>query len=338
MSITLTLAGLDAAALRSLSVVEVSRALDGFDALHAVLVLPDAGLDAFSGLKIGGAWSAKVDTETFKGDITRVSLRAEPGGAPTLVVEGLERLHRLRVQRMSKVGEQSPDQVAKALIALAGASADARSTQTAAEPTVLLDAPALGALKRIAAERNFTVWSDGKKVRFAPRNTPEGAAVAVQWASEVVSIDFAADLSGIPTAVKGTGVDYRKGPEVIEHEATGSDLKKLSGGKDAVALAKGGMGALPLLLAEGPSRATAAEVKERAVGELQSRAERFVQGTVRLAVLLPAAAPGRKLELKGAPWPFCGPFLISGVEHRGSPRDPGSTSIRFFSDSLPVGP
>ena len=139
------------------------------------------------------------------------------------------------------------------------------------------------------------------------------------------------DISQVVTSVKVLGRDYVKEQEV-DYKASSSDLKGITSGTSAVDARKKTIGDCDIQINHMISTGTSSEVKELAIGELQRRAETFLTGVV-VSTDQTDAQVGQKLEFENGPWPFEGPFLISGVIQM---YTPGllTTTLEFFSDGI----
>lgn len=319
-----------------LDFIEHSESLDSMNAVVARLNVPPAAWNdtVAKKLVVGAPFKCLVGSREFEGDITRVSFRRGNRAGLECTVFGLEKLHRLRHQRISKVLEQTRDKIAALIIKEAGASAKAQSVAATAEEVVFVGDNMLNTVKRLARERNFAVHFDGKAVNFKPRSVAAGSTLKLIWGYQVREGEFDFDLVDVVTGTKIIGRDYTKGPDVVEYEAKESDLEKISKGDSAIAVRKKNFGENLLILPEQVHSADMSEVKERAIGELQTRAESFVRGKLR-CLFQPKAVPGSLVEVEEAGWPFTGPWMISAVTNTRSVTDGLSTTIEFFSDSLP---
>lgn len=319
-----------------LSNVVLSESLDRLDALVAEVRFPmSAARDAVLKLcKPGVPWKLKLEGREAQGDIVAVGFR-QTQGAAFAILTGLEKLHRLRGKQVAEMNEKTKDKIAKTLIETAGATAQAQAVGAEAKPIVIFDEDALGLLKKMADERNYALRFDGKKLQFAARNTPAGAAVKIAWESGLSDLRLDMDLDSVVTEVEVHGRDYVKGSD-FKFKAAAAQLKKITGADTAVAIRNKAFGAHALVLDERLWCSTNGAVKERATAEIQGRAERFLRGSF-VTDGNPELMPGKKVELTGAPWPWMGPFLIREVNHSfgGAGGGDFESTVHFFSDSMP---
>ncbi len=319
-----------------LDLIEHSESMDALNALVARLNVPQSMWDAdlASKLKVGAPFEVTIGARVLTGDITRVSFRRGRDAGLHVTVFGLEALHRLRNQRISSVLEQAHDKVAETLIKNAGAKAKAQAVSATAEEVVFIGDNMLTAIKKIARERNFAVYYDGKSVNFVPRSKGSGSPLKLLWGFQVKEAEYDFDLVDVVTGTKVIGRDYVKGPDVVEYEAKESDLNKISKGDTAVAVRKKAFGEGLVIIPEQVHAADMSEIKERAIGELQHRAESFATGKLK-CTFQSKAAPGGLVEVEAAGWPFTGPWMINAVTNTRSITDGLYTTVEFFSDSLP---
>lgn len=319
-----------------LTSVTYSASMDELDALTVELTLdsPAQLKDAVKVVRAGAPYALTVGGLDHSGDLVRVSMIAGSGGSCRIIATGLETAHRLRHQRLAEVLELSKDKIAAQIIQKAGLTAKTQSVSATAAETVLLDDPMLLTLKKLADERNFSLRCSDKTLEFSPRSAAAaGAALTLSWGVDVFGFELAHDLSEVLTSVQVYGRDYRKGVDVVDYTAKDTDLRKISGGTDAVALRKK-VAANAVILNETIRCAAASEVKERAVAAIQGAAETFATGALRCA-LQPKLKVGQKLSVEGLPSPMTGPFLVHSFTHTLLPPNAQASQIEVFSDGLP---
>lgn len=314
--------------------IEYYESLDALDALTIRFDVPnqDDYVKVAKKLVAGAPFALTLDDRTIEGDITRVTYTGGTTRPFGFTVFGLEHLHRLRNLRFSEIKEQAPDAVAKTLIGeVSKLSAKTQSVDATAEELIYLDDQMLALLKRLADERNFALRCDGTELHFSPRNQAASGKVELDWETDVVDADINTDISEVVTSVKVLGRDYVKDQDV-DYKASSSDIKGITSGTSAIDARKKKIGATDLQINHTLSTGTSSEVKELAIGELQRRAETFLSGVV-VSRDQTDAQVGQKLTFKNGPWPFEGPFLISGIiqTYVGGEL---KTTIEFFSDGI----
>ena len=320
------------------SSLEYREAMDELDSIVVQLHLPMAG-DAsklVKKLKPGIPYALTLGKRTAVGDIVRVSIRRGSGVPYQVTLWGLEKLHRLRNQRLSEVKEQTRGDLLKALLTKAALSANLQAVKASAAEQVLLDADLLRVVKQICVERNFTLYFDGKKLTFGPRSKARAGAVEeLVWGYDVVDASVDVDLTEVVSKVTAYGRDYRKTGEDMKFTADKAKLAKISGGKTGVELRTAAFGAVELVVPAPLSMGTPSAVEESAVGLLQRRAEGFLRGTLECD-WLPDLMPAMKVKVKGAEWPLCGPFLVHAAAHSVSGSEGYTSTLEVFSDSYPA--
>lgn len=315
---------------------ELRRAIDELDSLELDLALGE-GVDTpavIAACRAGATWELKVGTTTVKGDVVKSTLRTGTGFGVSLHVLGLEVLHRLRTVPVCASFEKTAKDVVADLGKLGQVTIEASAVGAPAAPTVVMGESALDAVLRFASERNFAVWMDGTKVVFALRGkATQAKTVTLRMGAEIAELEHTLDLSDMPTGVRVFSRGYTK-DEAVDYKALATDLRKISGGDDGPALRKKAFGEALLARHLVGGASTANAVKERAIGEFQFKAERFVTGRARCPNEVDAA-PGMTLKIEDATWPLTGPYLISAVSLRARGVNGVDTEIEFFSDSLP---
>lgn len=315
-----------------LSELQVSSSMDALDSFSCRFKLHPADLTKDLPCDVGKTWEVTIGSTTYKGDIIRVMYNT--GMDPSITLVGLENLHRLRGIPWAEVFKDPTHTVAKTLASKGGSSVSLTPVAlkgTAAEmPLVTEDI--LATLKEYAHAFGYCIFYDGKKMNFAPRETP-GSSLKLTWNQDIFGVDMSADLSQVATKVQVFGRDYRKGTANVTFTAQAAQLKKISGGDDAVALRKK-MNPMDMIFDYGVDCTSATAAEDLATGEIRRRASQFVRGSLRCRGNATALV-AMKLELTNAPWPLKGPFLIHGVTHTFDTFEGHRTSIDFCSDSLP---
>lgn len=313
-----------------LAELQVSSSMDALDSFSCRYKLRPADLAADLTCDVGKTWEVTVGSTTYKGDIIRVLYNT--GMDPSITLVGLENLHRLRGMQWAEVFKDPMHTIAKTLANKGGVSLTPVALKgTAAELPVVTE-DILATVKEYAHAFGYCIFFDGSKMQFAPRETP-GASLKLTWNEEIFGVDMAVDLSQVATKVQVYGRDYRKGTANVTFTAQAAQLKKLSGGDDAVTLRKK-MSAMDMIFDYGVDCTTATAAEDLATGEIRRRASQFVRGSLRCRGA-PLALVAKKLELTNAPWPLKGPFLIHAVTHSFDTFEGHRTNIDFCSDSLP---
>lgn len=315
---------------------ELVEAVDKLDSLVLTLRIPHQAEDTLSGkIVVGAAYEVTLDddgtTVTYKGDIVEVR-HSRRGGRHRVTAIGLDALHRLRTANAAaQVWEVAHD-------AIVGEIASRNSLSGAAEGVdgtaalLLQNAGSDGAfLDQLARENNYYVRVVDGDLQFK-RFQSAGAAVELDFDEDLsMEIEQTTSLDGLVTGVTVYGSDYIQ-DEAFTGTATTSDLQGISGGDTGPGILQTLAGDRELIINQSGysdvSRATA-----RAKAELQSRAERFLQGSVWTSGR-PDAASGKAVTVSGAGWPLDGTFFIRQTAHV---LDVSGyrTRIDFMSDSLP---
>lgn len=340
MPIKLKLGGsvLAADAASCITYVDYVESLDDMDAVSVRLDLP-SGVDVkkvLAGAKIGQTFELEYpDGDAalkITGDIIEMSYSWSTGGTWRVVIRGLESLHRLRGDVPPVVWDTPPSDYLSTIASRHSLSAEAEGVGGSVKLALQSQNDA-NFVHDVAARLNYFVRVDGKKLKFGRRHTKTGSPVQVKFPAAVESLVLDVSLFDPVTKVTVAGEDYTKAPpEVIKFDASKSDLVNISGGKNAAALAEAAFGARVVVL---PFLGSSEQkvVEAYAVGEMQRRAESLVSGKLRCDAAS-GAMSGKLIELKDAPWPACGPFLIRQTRRV---YDEGIyfVEVDFVSDSLP---
>ena len=310
--------------------LELNLSLDALDCLSVRLSLDAGDLSAALPCKVGAPWKLTLGASTYEGDIVRMNYHL--GHNSTLTFIGLEKIHRLRGVPFAQVFKDPKHKILSTMSSASSVTISGDAVKATATEFPLVTDSVLATAKKYALERNFALFFDGTQIRFAPRDTT-GASITLKWGEDLGTMDMTVDISEVASKVQVYGRDYRKGTDAITFTAQASNLKKLSGGDDAITWRKKAS-ALDMMLEGYLDCTSATAAEDQAVGELQRRAEGFVTGTI-ITNGVPDAAPTKKVSITNAPWPLKGPFVIQGVSHRFDGRSGHRTIIEFYSDSLP---
>ena len=310
--------------------LQVSSSMDALDSFSCRLKLRLADMNKDLPCDIGKPWSVKIGATTYAGDIVRIIYTT--GMDPSITFVGLEKLHRLRGIPWAEVFKDPKHTVATTLANKGGVTLSATALKGTASEMPVVTEDILGTIKQYAHEAGYAIFFDGKKIQFAPRETP-GGSVTMKWNEEIFGVDMTCDISQVATKVQVYGRDYRKSMENVTFTAQEAQLKKLSGGDTGVKLRKS-MNAMDMIFDYGVDVTTATAAEDLATGEIRRRAATFVRGSLRCRGE-PLAIPTSKITLTNAPWPLKGPFMIYAVTHSFNSYEAHRTNIDFYSDSLP---
>ncbi len=340
MGITLKVGGseLPAEAADCITYVDFVESLDEMDAVSVRLDLP-SGVDVaavLTAVKVGKKFELEYPdddaTLTVTGDIVEASYTWSTGGW-RVVLRGLESLHRLRGDQPPALWATPPSDYLSTIASRHSFSAEAEGVGGSPK-TALQAQDDAHFVHGVAARLNYFVRVDGTKLKFGRRHAKTGSPIEVDFPNGIESLTVDVSLFDAVTKVTVAGEDYTKAtPEIVKFEASKSDLVNLSGGKDAATLAEAAFGARTLVLPFVGSFEQKV-VEAYAIGEIQRRAESLVSGKVRCGYAK-GALSGKLIELKNAPWPVCGPFLIRQTRRV---YDEGTyfVEVDFVSDSLPA--
>lgn len=321
--------------------IEFVEALDALDMLRLDVVAPSHGdVSEIQGMvELGAPWKVELMEDGSavgqpgEGEILEVRHVLRRRGGYRLEVVGLDKLHRLRGHHPPQVWiDATHTAVIQDIADRNGLQAQVTGLDTSQRVVFEPDVSDAVFLRNLAREHHFSVRiAQGKLAVAAYAAT--GSPCTVDWADGVHEMVLTANLDGIATDASVYAYDLDQ-ETAVEGTVTKNDLKKISGTDTGAARVQSKFGARKVLVHHAgyltPTAATA-----RAKAELQSRADRFVRGTL-VCEGLPSARAGLKVTIENAPWPYAGDFLIREVRHVADKARGYRTTIHFMSDSLPA--
>jgi hypothetical protein len=168
MRCTLTIDGTKDLVSEYIRVLEFRESMDELDSLAVQLSLPRSESSSLvKKLKPGIPYKLELGSRTAEGDVVRVSLRRSGRLGLQATLFGLEKLHRLRNQRLSEVKEQTRDAVVKTLLDAVGVSATVQGVKPSAAELVFLDDDQLRMLKQLSV--SATSRSSGRGASSSTR-------------------------------------------------------------------------------------------------------------------------------------------------------------------------
>lgn len=343
-------APIDATLEKHLVSVSVKEAMDKLDSVEFKFTVPeDKAL-----LKKLALYAKSFEVILYKegsanhsvyGDVVDISFSRSAAAPWTVTVVGMDYLHRLKSARpASKVKDydrifrdKQDSQIVETVAKDWDLKTDVQGTQGA--PRFIdwkQDDAAL--LKLLAKENNYIVRVNAKNgtptLVFSRVDAASQAQVKLQWGTEVTDVNVTHSLDGLYTKVKVTGSKAHAGAKPVKGEADKNKLKKISGPVDATGVAFAEkMGAVELVIENNDgSYPDQSAAQQKAIAELQAKAESFLSGSL-TSVFRPDACSGGKLTIEKAGWPLDGDFIIQEVTHS---MDAGGykTQLTFLSDGL----
>lgn len=312
--------------------ISVSDALDKLDELEARYVLTEvevAKLAKIHGESFQVQVIADKDSYALSGVVIEVGLEKNAVGSVTLIIRGIDQLHKLKRSWASKAYEGKHSDAVEAAVKAAGASAAPEGVSGTATTIIQANVSAAQFVRSLAKANNYAIKFADNKVQFMRRGG--GAKVKVDW-GDMNSFKVNHSLDGIVSEVKVVGYDHVKGA-LVSGTAAAGDATKISGGSSGPELVSSKLGAAKFAI-DNSNVTNTSEADALAKAELQRRADRFVRGSF-VTVLTPLAHSGDTLTIENAPWPIAGNFLIEEVVHSYISGGRPQTRIFFSSDSLP---
>ncbi len=308
--------------------LEYVEALDRLDVLRIELDVPHHEPDPVIGaMAIGNPFTLELGDSSVarEGDITELSHDWSPDAPWTVTFTGLDRLHRLRDTSHTRVFlEQKHDAIVKSIAGEYGFGVDVQGVSTSATSTFQASETDAVFLKRLARMYNYCLRMKGNDLVFARRNESSGSVSIAHDRIERMSLR--ASMDGVVKKVTAVGWDPDAQANVTSVKTA---AKGISGSETGISLATN-FGDKHLVLGSLPATQSSS-TEALAESELQSRAERFVQGSLTCSGF-PDATPMAELEITGGPSALQGTFIISQVTHTLETGSGYKTHIEFFSD------
>lgn len=335
-SLSLDGTAISAEARQWLVSLDFVESIDELDALVVEFrIPPGAGSTVRQLAEVGVPFVLTIDgpngSREGYGDIMEVEWRRR-GQGTSLILRGLDGLHRLRGQKKPVVWTGAHSSIVKKIAQSYRLSASVQGVSDAPPYTLQINEDDALFLKRLARQHNYFVRVEQKTLRFGRNNTPYSADVTVDFHTEVSNYQMTASLYDTITKTTVICRDYLN-DKAYTGSATATKLKKISGSTTGVSRAKSKFGERELIWGNAPV-STQSEANELAAATLQQHAERFIRGQVTCKGH-PEAGSGGTITISGGPWPMTGPFLIRQTHHTYTRDGSHRTIIDFSSDSLP---
>ncbi len=337
--IILTLAGksLSAELDKGIQSIVVSDALDRLDTVEARFYLPMPAVKAntaFHGESFAVTVKGEGAERKIAGDVIEVALEKIDDQGVYMTVRGIDAMHKLKRKRRSKTYEGKHSDVAQEAAKAGGFSkTDIQGVSGSKYTYMQTNMTDAQFIRTLALANNYAVRVDDGKLRFVRKNSAgDNQNVSVDWAN-VFRYRVAHNLDGVVNKVTVIGYDPLKSSGVLKGQASASDAMKVSGGKTAPEIVQSKFGGVEMVV-DNSNISSTSEAEALAKAELQRRADRFVRGSLEIA-LNPKARSGGFVTVTDAPWPIAGKFLIEEVVHSFGEGKPTRTRIQFISDGLP---
>jgi hypothetical protein len=262
----------------------------------------------------------------FDGEITKVSPTFPESGAPTVLVEGLSRLHRLDYGTKMRTFQDMTDADILQKIAWE------HSLTPQSDPTPIkhryLAQTNLTDLKFLLARARwlrFELLADGKEVIFRRANEGEAKTYALVWGNPQEGLQPDAKVlplrSFSPTlnarepvsSVIVRGQDSSTGEAIEERAGKGNEDASMGGESAADVGSAAWAGESELVISDQPV-ASRQEARELARAVYNRRARRLVSGRG-ASIGIPDLRSGNVIELRGV-GRFSGLYYVTSVSHR----------------------
>jgi phage protein D len=325
-----------------LASLEVSESLEQIDMMEARFTIPPTSKARTDVLKLG-KHGAKMKVQmcaggqtkrTIEGMVIEVGYSGAGAKAIELTLRGLSNLTKVKGSSLAIVHKGNDAAVVKKIATAAGLGADVQGVSGAAEFQFQPNITNAEAVQQIAKRNNYVFRVDeGKLVFSRVTKAGKGVKLKIPW-SAVSDFNLNASLDGIVTDVTVTGKDL-KANKWLKGQAKAADIAKISGGKSGVDLTKKAFGKVEYLI-DHTDDADQSQLVAVAKGELQRRAERFVQGEFTCRFEAEARSGAQVTIVDPAHFAMKGPFIVKEVTHLWDTAQGYRSRISFISDSLPA--
>jgi uncharacterized protein len=268
---------------------------------------------------VGGSVEVKLGyadqlTSLFKGEITGLEPSFGAGRAPTLVVRGYDRRHRLARGRSTRSFVNKKDSDIAVQIARA-ASLIANVTDSGVTHDYVLQANQtdLEFLLERARRINYEVVVEDKTLSFRPVANDKGAEVTLAADSDLFEFRPRLSAAGQVADVLVRGWDPKNKKPIVGKARFGDEVSKMKGKQAGAALSEKAFGAATGALSRTPI-ASQAEADQLAVASLNETGLELITGEAACdgSTLL---RPGRVVEITGAGKRFSGLYYVTAVAH-----------------------
>jgi len=335
--VTLGSTKLDDKLLGEVTYLKVAEAMDQLDCFEIVfrLATGPAKKSLLKACLPGGAFKVKLakSGKEFAGDIHMVTHERSQKGWEVQVT-GLDGLERLRSHRDPTVWEEGLSAAIEKIAKDHGMKAKVQGIQASKAMILQGDEDDLTFVRNKAKAYNYFVRVVDKTLHFGRRNTPyETTPLKLKWEDGIHRMSLTASIKEVMTEVTVVHHNYTNMKDIKGVAKGSAKLKKISGGDDAIKIAKKLFGDRKLYVPNSGAMEPSA-AKERAEALLQGHSETFVKGEV-IIPGDPNAVSGAKLSVQDGPWPMTGDYIITETIHQFEPGRGYTTTVKFMSDSLP---
>jgi phage protein D len=331
-----------------LSSIVVKESLEALDGLTVVFAIPE-GISSLADFDFyGKPWVVKVkmngvETRGYFGDVLNVQWTRSGGSSRQCTVTGIGYLHRLKRGRSKakaddrRFKDKKFSEIVTAIAKDWDLSASGIEASDGKHKVTEPKADDATWIKELAAAAGYILRMDytmgNKAFVFAKRESYANQKVTLEFGVDVLSINATHNLDPMVTAVTAETIDHLKNDKKVKGDSKASDLKLQNDASHSGPKLMARVGEFPLHLAEAEGKsATQSAAKEQAKGAMNDRAAQFVQGSLTCR-FRPDLGCNKKVEIKGAGWPFDGTFLVKEVTHSFDATG-YRTSVTFSANSI----
>lgn len=290
----------------------------------ATVELADAARGVLSGarFKIGDPMqidlghSSEGTSTVFKGEVIALEPRWPEGAPASLVVRGMDRLHRLKRGTAVRFWEDIKDSdIVSEIAGEVGLSADVDSTSVTHKYVLQNNVSNAEFIKALARRNGYLVTMDDQKLGF---KKPASGGSEIELGYEIELIDCRMRLNALAqvSEVIVRGWDMFQKKEITGKAKTG-DVTKGSGKNLGADLAKKAFGDATAYVTNFPV-ADQGQANELAKSLISARAGQFLQGSGR-CVGTPTLVPGSTVNLKLL-GDYSGKYTVHAARHIIGPK------------------
>lgn len=336
---------MQAGLLRHLISVEVTESVSELDSVSIQLAVPELPFEVLSLAQPGSRFEVflgynAIPIRSISGDIVEITHEHSTTGARTLTLTGLDSLHRLQNHQAASALTGTHSAIVRAIASECGFIPDVQEVNATEGGALRLEEDYATFLMRLARANNYFVRIEKNgphdpkpTLRFGRRSLPAlHLPVVLVWGLNTEKVNVHYSLKDLVGEVVVRGRDYTQDVS-LDGRANSAHLRRISGGETGVELSTRAFGSTRHTVDNSPDSQSTG-VQDRAVAELQQRAEHFLSGDAD-CLGMPEARSGAEVFIEGAGWPLSGRFLIEKTTHSFDASSGYHTTIHFYSDSLP---
>jgi phage protein D len=268
---------------------------------------------------VGGSVEVKLGyadqlASLFKGEITGLEPSFAAGRAPTLVVRGYDRRHRLARGRNTRSFVKKKDSdIATQIAGESNLNADVTDSGLIHDYVLQANQTDFEFLLERARRINYEVVVEDKTLSFRPVANDRGAEVSLAADSDLFEFRPRLSAAGQVSEVAVRGWDPKNKKAIVGKSQSGDEVSKMGGKQAGAALSRRAFGGATGALSRTPV-ASQAEADRMAVASLNGTALELITGEAACDGST-SLRPGKVVEITGAGKRFSGLYYVTAVAH-----------------------